>query len=232
MTAPGDSSPSTSPVEPAPAEPEPAGRLSVTVLEEGGDWSQFVSREEAIASAAAAMAREPRCARARGAEACVVLADDSLLRSLNRAYRGKDAPTNVLSFPFQNAPGAAAPRHLGPGAAEPRHLGPGAAEPRHLGPGAAEPRHLGPGAAEPRHLGPGAAEPRHLGDVVLAAETLRREAAEQGIPPAHHLQHLVVHGLLHLLGFDHDTEAQAEAMERLEAQILGTLGVPDPYAAA
>jgi probable rRNA maturation factor len=192
MTAPGDSSPSTSPVEPAPAEPEPAGRLSVTVLEEGGDWSQFASREEAIASAAAAMAREPRCARARGAEACVVLADDSLLRSLNRAYRGKDAPTNVLSFPFQNAPGAAAPRHLGPGAAE----------------------------------------PRHLGDVVLAAETLRREAAEQGIPPAHHLQHLVVHGLLHLLGFDHDTEAQAEAMERLEAQILGTLGVPDPYAAA
>jgi probable rRNA maturation factor len=201
MTAPGDSSPSTSFKEPAPAEPEPPERLSVTILEVSGDWSRFTSRDEAIASAAAAVARNPQCAQARDAEVCVVLADDALLRSLNRAYRGKDAPTNVLSFPFQAAPGAAESRER-------------------------------PGAAEPRHLGPSAAEPSHLGDVVLAAETVRREAAGQGIPPAHHLQHLVVHGLLHLLGFDHDTEAQAEAMERLEAQILATLGVPDPYAAA
>jgi probable rRNA maturation factor len=201
MTAPGDSPPSTSFTEPAPAEPEPPEPLSVTILEESGDWSGFTSREEAIASAAAAVARDPQCARARGAEACVVLADDALLRSLNRAYRGKDAATNVLSFPFQDASGAAESRE-------------------------------GPDAAERRHLGPGAAELRHLGDIVMAAETLRKEAAEQGIPPAHHLQHLVVHGLLHLLGFDHDTEARAEAMERLEARILGTLGVPDPYAAA
>ena len=57
-------------------------------------------------------------------------------------------------------------------------------------------------------------------------------AREQGVAPIHHLQHLVVHGLLHLLGFDHDTEAQAEVMERLEVQILAALGVPDPYAAA
>jgi probable rRNA maturation factor len=68
--------------------------------------------------------------------------------------------------------------------------------------------------------------------VVLAVETLRNEAQEQGVAPVHHLQHLVVHGLLHLLGFDHDTEAQAEVMERLEVQILAALGVPDPYAAA
>jgi len=111
-----------------------------------------------------------------------VLADDALLRSLNRSYRGKDAPTNVLSFPFQGPPGGA--------------------------------------------------EPRHLGDVVLAVETIRNEAGEQGIAPMHHLQHLVVHGLLHLLGFDHDTVAQAEAMERLEAQILAKLGIADPYALA
>jgi probable rRNA maturation factor len=67
---------------------------------------------------------------------------------------------------------------------------------------------------------------------VLAAETVGREADAQGIPPLHHLQHLVVHGLLHLLGFDHDTEPQAETMEGLEVEILATLGVPDPYAAA
>jgi probable rRNA maturation factor len=73
---------------------------------------------------------------------------------------------------------------------------------------------------------------RHMGDVVLAAETILDEASEQGIAPVQHLQHLVVHGLLHLLGFDHDTAAKAEAMERLEVQILATLGVSDPYAAA
>ena len=212
MNDPGDSSPSVSAVEPAPEEPEPPSRLSVTILDEAGDWSAFASREEAILKAAAALARHPGCTEARGVEACVVLADDTLVRSLNREYRGNDAPTNVLSFPFQH-PARSAPS-------------------RGIGPDAAEPRHLGPGAAEPRHLGPGAAEPRHLGDVVLAAETVSRESDAQGIAPAHHLQHLVVHGLLHLLGFDHDTDAQAEIMERLEVQILATLGVPDPYASA
>jgi probable rRNA maturation factor len=110
-----------------------------------------------------------------------VLADDTLVQSLNRSYRGKDAPTNVPSFPFQ-------------------------------------------GGLPMRS--------RHMGDVVLAAETILDEASEQGIAPVQHLQHLVVHGLLHLLGFDHDTAAKAEAMERLEVQILATLGVSDPYAAA
>jgi probable rRNA maturation factor len=189
---PGDSSPSVSTVEPVPEEPEPPSRLSVTILDEAGDWSAFASREAAILEAATALARHPDCAEARGAEACVVLADDMLVRSLNREYRGKDAPTNVLSFPFQQ-PARSAPS---------------------------------------RAIGPDAAEPRHLGDVVLAAETVSRESDAQGIAPAHHLQHLVVHGLLHLLGFDHDTDARAEVMERLEVQILATLGVRDPYAAA
>ena len=70
-----------------------------------------------------------------------------------------------------------------------------------------------------------------MGDVVLAAETVRHEVADRGIEPRHHLQHLVVHGLLHLLGYDHQTEAAAEEMEGLEAEILATLGVADPYAA-
>jgi probable rRNA maturation factor len=70
---------------------------------------------------------------------------------------------------------------------------------------------------------------RSLGDLVLAQETVVREAAEQGIQPAHHFQHLVVHGLLHLLGFDHRTDEEAEEMEGLETAILSRLGIPDPY---
>lgn len=68
-----------------------------------------------------------------------------------------------------------------------------------------------------------------LGDIVLALETVEREAAEQGIPFAHHLQHLVVHGLLHLLGLDHETEAQAREMEAIEVEVLAGLDVADPY---
>lgn len=70
----------------------------------------------------------------------------------------------------------------------------------------------------------------HLGDIALAFETCLREAREQGKPLAHHLQHLVVHGVLHLLGYDHIGDDEAEAMERLEATVLAGLGVPDPYA--
>lgn len=181
MNDPGDSTPASSLAEPA-AEPEPPERLSITIVEEGGDWSAFPSCEDAISEAAAALCRHPHCQRACGAEATVVLGDDALLRSLNRTYRGKDAPTNVLSFPFQ--------------------------------------------------LPPGAEEGCCIGDVVLAVETVAREAGEQRVAPVHHLQHLVVHGLLHLLGFEHETVAEAEAMERLEAQILATLGIADPYAPA
>ncbi|HSR79509.1 MAG TPA: rRNA maturation RNase YbeY [Hyphomicrobiaceae bacterium] len=69
----------------------------------------------------------------------------------------------------------------------------------------------------------------YLGDVILAAETVLREADEQAIEPAHHLQHLVVHGLLHLLGYDHESGAAAERMERLETAVLASIGVGDPY---
>ena len=180
MDDPGDSTVSL-PGEDPPAEAEPPESLGVAIVAEAGDWRAFAARDRAIAAAAAALTRHPRCSRARGATASVVLGDDALLRSLNRTYRGKDRPTNVLSFPFQAPPGA---------------------------------------------------EPvRYLGDVVLAAETVLREAGEQGTAPEHHLQHLVVHGLLHLLGFDHEDDAQAEAMELLEAQILSALGIADPYRA-
>lgn len=89
------------------------------------------------------------------------------------------------------------------------------------------------GKAKPTNVlsfpaGPGA-EPGHLGDIVLAFETVAREAAESGTPLAHHVQHLVVHGLLHLLGFDHDRPDTAEEMEQLEIAILNGLGIANPY---
>jgi probable rRNA maturation factor len=76
---------------------------------------------------------------------------------------------------------------------------------------------------------PGNDDQPSLGDIVLAIETVQREAAEEGKPLADHVSHLAVHGLLHLAGHDHDTDEKAEAMEGLERQILAGLGVADPY---
>ena len=164
MNDPGDSTRSI-PSTDEGLEAEPPERLSLAILAESEEWQTLATRDEAIERVATALARHPRTHTVRGAEATVVLADDALVRHLNRTYRGQDIPTNVLSFPFQ-AP-------------------------------------------------PGSQSPPLLGDVILAAETLRREADERRIPPVHHLQHLVLHGLLHLIGFAHETDAEAEDMERL-----------------
>jgi probable rRNA maturation factor len=163
------------------AEPEPAP-LGLHLSQQDSDWSGIVGLEPAIRSAAAALARHPGGRGARHREASIVLGSDDLLRRLNATYRGKDAATNVLSFPFQ--PRATADRE----------------------------------------------GERYLGDVVLAAETVAREAAERRLAPIEHVQHLVVHGLLHLLGYDHVTEPDAAEMERLETEILTGLGLTDPYA--
>jgi probable rRNA maturation factor len=120
------------------------------------------------------------------AEATIALSCDAAVQRLNRTYRGKDKPTNVLSFP---AP--------------------------------AMPVLLSPVGADEMHA---------LGDIILAFETVQREADEQDIPVAHHMQHLVVHGVLHLLGYDHETDVEAQIMEGLETEILGRLGIADPYA--
>lgn len=72
-------------------------------------------------------------------------------------------------------------------------------------------------------------ERRFLGDLAIAYETCAREAAAAGIPLAHHAAHLTVHGVLHLLGYDHEMEDEADAMEAFETKILATLGVPNPY---
>ena len=105
------------------------------------------------------------------------LTGDAAVAELNVTFRGKDGPTNVLSF-------EAAPN-----------------------------------------------PERHLGDIALAYGVCAREAAEQGKPLGRHLQHLTVHGVLHLLGYDHIGDDAAEAMEDLERAVLAGLGVPDPYAA-
>lgn len=115
-------------------------------------------------------------------ELAVTLTDDEAMRALNRTWRGKDKPTNVLSFPFADGAVAGAPNHLG--------------------------------------------------DVVLARQTVAAEAAAQGKSVADHLAHLVVHGILHLLGFDHETAREARTMEGREVAVLAGLGIADPYRAA
>jgi probable rRNA maturation factor len=72
--------------------------------------------------------------------------------------------------------------------------------------------------------------PRMLGDIAIAYETTRREADDEQKPFDHHLSHLAIHGFLHLMGYDHETDDDAEAMEGLEQEILAQLGIPDPYA--
>ena len=127
----------------------------------------------AVAAAAAA-------ASTTYGEIAIVLTDDSSIRELNRQWRGKDQPTNVLSFPS---------------------------------------------AGSQPHT------PVLLGDVVIAYETVAREALAEDKPFMHHLAHLAVHGFLHLVGYDHETEKEAKAMETLEAAVLGKLAVPNPYLA-
>jgi probable rRNA maturation factor len=107
----------------------------------------------------------------------LLLTDDKTIRDLNRRFRQRDQPTNVLSFPAPQNP------------------------------------------------------ERFLGDIALAYGVCAREALEQGKPLKHHLQHLVAHGVLHLLGYDHVSDAQAEEMENLERAVLAGLGIPDPYLA-
>ncbi|MGQ0586310.1 MAG: rRNA maturation RNase YbeY [Gammaproteobacteria bacterium] len=115
--------------------------------------------------------------RQRG-EVTVRIVGPAESRRLNRRYRKKDQPTNVLSFPYDDpAPG----------------------------------------------------RQRVLGDVVICAAVVNREAREQGKRPAAHWAHMVVHGALHLLGFDHIEPADARVMEGRERAILARLSFPDPY---
>lgn len=134
-------------------------------------WRKFVPRVVALVSRAAQVAG---LAAAPGVKlgVSVVLADDRLLRGLNARHRGRNKPTNVLTY---------------------------------------------------EHPAP---------ELVLALGVIRREAAAAGRRLSHHLAHLVVHGALHLLGFDHDHPGDARRMEMAESRLLHRLGVPNPWKSA
>jgi len=159
-------------------EPPERSELSVEVIRHGGVWDHSgISDAAMILAAHAAFAEAPPETPALY-EATIVLTDDTEMRDLNRDWRGKDRPTNVLSFPSGDAPG----------------------------------------------------EPGALGDIVIAYETARKEADEESIALEDHVSHLVVHGVLHLLGFDHLNEDEAGKMEDLERDALASIGIADPYA--
>lgn len=166
--------------------------LAVEVQLLDPDWQSAVPDAVALVERAAQMAVRHLAEGAPtnqgdpvACELSVALADSALVQQLNNRYRGRDKPTNVLSFADIESEDLA---------------------------------------------GPG--EPRLLGDIVLAREVVLDEASQQGKSSADHLAHLVVHGLLHLLGYDHDTDAAAEDMESVERQVLARLGVADPYRTA
>jgi probable rRNA maturation factor len=125
-------------------------------------------------------------------ELAIVLSNDSAIRALNRDWRGKNAPTNVLSFPAPDLPAPLAGRRQGGG--------------------------------KRRNSSP------YVGDIVLAYQTVVREAVAEGKPFGHHLAHLAIHGFLHLYGYRHENDRDAQRMERLERKILACLAIPDPYA--
>ncbi|MEM6266607.1 MAG: rRNA maturation RNase YbeY [Pseudomonadota bacterium] len=147
-----------------------------------GEWETLAEQaSEALGKVAAELAN-PRLT------ASLLFTTDDEVHALNREWRERDKPTNVLSFPMLTR-------------------------------------------AELRSLGADG-PPVMLGDIALAYETCSREAEERSIALEQHAAHLIVHGLLHLAGYDHETsEAEAEAMEALETRILAKLGIADPYIA-
>ena len=163
-----------------PDDPPLSPWVEVETLVEAGDWPEHAAIAAIAEAAVAASVSRAAPSLAPGAEVTVILSDDDHIRSLNRRFRKKDKPTNVLSF-------AAGPPVAG-------------------------------------RYGP------LLGDVVLARETLAGEAAERGIRLADHATHLIVHGFLHLIGYDHESEPEAVVMEGLETFIMEDLGIADPYA--
>ncbi|MDF0533850.1 rRNA maturation RNase YbeY [Shewanella yunxiaonensis] len=112
------------------------------------------------------------------AEMTIRLVDEAESHQLNLDYRGKDKPTNVLSFPFEAPPGIELPL---------------------------------------------------IGDLVICAPVVENEAQEQHKPLEAHWAHMVVHGCLHLLGYDHIDDAEAEEMEAIETELIESLGFSDPY---
>lgn len=152
--------------------------FTADILVNADCWRAEPEAETIVRNAILAAAAET--AVPADAEVAVALIDDDAIRGLNRQWRSKDAPTNVLSFP--------APQVRG-----------------------------------------GMDQPASLGDIAIAFETTRSEAEREQKPFRNHLSHLAVHGFLHLIGYDHESDEEAETMEQLERCILARLDIPDPY---
>lgn len=154
--------------------------MIVSIDVEDGSWSALPDLErlahQAVGAALAVGNRDMD-----GCEVAVLFTDDAAVAEINAVWRGKDTPTNVLSFPT------------------------------------------------PDDMPLPEGEPRPLGDIVLAFGVIAREAAEQCKTLHDHTVHLIVHATLHLLGHDHETEEEAEAMEHMETGILKGLGISNPY---
>ena len=164
----------------------PKPRVGVSVIVEHDAWREALADPMPLLrrAAAAAVGEMRRAKRSRAAWTPVVavaLIDDRAIRKLNKTYRGKDKPTNVLSFPSGEA-----------------------------------------GAESKRAR-------RTLGDIAIALGTVKREAKAQGKSVEDHVTHLMVHAVLHLLGYDHEADPDAEEMEALERKALAALGIADPY---
>ncbi len=158
--------------------------VTVDISVQYPDWERIPDIEDIIRVATLCSINSitlPTIATGRELEVSVVLANDELLHVLNREYRDKDTPTNVLTFANLEGEDINTEGVL------------------------------------------------NLGDVLLSFQTIQRESKEQGKFMLDHLRHLVVHGVLHLIGFDHKEEEEANDMEALEIRILEQLGVQNPY---
>ena len=153
--------------------------IDLDIMTGPGDWARVGDMKTLARRAVDAAAAVARNAPQSALELSLLLTDDAGIRELNRAWRGLDKPTNVLSFP-------------------------------------------GGGPPSPYGI-------RHLGDIALGFETVAREAEEERKTFDDHITHLIVHGVLHLLGLDHETDQDAEMMEALETAALARLGIADPY---
>ncbi|WP_417622239.1 rRNA maturation RNase YbeY [Parasphingorhabdus sp.] len=155
------------------------------VWEQERDWTDLVARSARAAIASSSHA--DLLVRNFTMEISVKMSDNVEVQTLNKAYRGKDKPTNVLSFPQVQPDLLETLSNTDDGEVL-------------------------------------------LGDIILAHETCRDEAIAKNISFSHHVSHLVVHGSLHLLGYDHENEVDAEIMENCEINALMTLGIANPYA--
>ena len=152
--------------------------MEIDVLTEDDAWLDLPEREALARRAVLAVFEALQVPEPR-AELSILFTSDAAMAELNRRWRDKSGPTNVLSFPAAG--------------------------------------------------GARAGLPRSLGDIVLAAGVVGAEAKAQAKPLANHAAHLIIHGVLHLLGHDHGEEPSALAMERLETRAMARLGLPDPY---